>query len=424
MLSRREFLKLCMTTTVGISLAGVLRPPFLEALTIGEITRPPVIWLELGSCTGETISLDNTFDPHIKHFLLEMVELRYHWLFNSAHGHQAAKIIEETIKDDSGEFILVVEGSVVTRQDGMYNFVLDRDGQLIAGIDLLKEIAPHAKHVVAVGGCATFGGPGAAYPNPAQAIGTQDILDRKVINVPGCPAHPDWMIGTLAHLIMYGEPDLNHYNCPTMFFGKTIHDLCHRRTQFENGFFAGYPGEEGCFYSIGCKGPVTYADCPTRQWNNNVNWPVKAGAPCIGCASPHFPDGMMPFFQRLPDINLPGGRARIERVGAALAGASAVGITGHLAASVVAGRIGRHQVKGTKLQEPGPGEKVSSNEIILKTIDEATQETKHEFNQELVINRLDKIINTQQDLQGEIDKLKPKPSVISRAKSWLTKKKR
>ncbi|MGI6225817.1 MAG: hydrogenase small subunit, partial [Peptococcales bacterium] len=273
MLSRREFLKLCLQTTAGIGLAGLLRPPIFETLAQGEITRPPVIWLELGSCTGESISLDNSFDPDLKKLFLEMIDLRYHWLFMHAQGDLAIEILLDTVKNEAGKFILVVEGSVVTRNEGRYDILLERDGQKIPGITILKEIAPHAKYVMAVGACAAFGGPGAAYPNPARGVGVQEVLDRKVINIPGCPSHPDWMIGTLAHLIMYGEPELNNYNAPTMFFGKTIHDLCSRRSDFNEGNFAEYPGDEGCFYKIGCKGPVTYADCPTRQWNNHVNWP-------------------------------------------------------------------------------------------------------------------------------------------------------
>jgi len=376
-----------MQTTAGITLAGLLRPNILSALAQGEITRPPVIWLELGSCTGESISLDNTQDPDLKQLLLEMVEMRYHWLFNATFGEPALDIIEKTAREDEGKFILVVEGSVVTREEGRYNIIGARNNRLITGIETLKELAPKAKYVVAVGACAAFGGPGAAYPNPSHAVGVQDVVKRKVINVPGCPSHTEWIIGTLAHLVMYGEPELNNYNCPTLFFGKTIHELCHRRVHFENGNFASYPGEEGCFYKIGCKGPVTYADCPTRQWNNHVNWPIEAGIPCIGCASPHFPDGMMPYFEHLPDIYLPGGKKRVEKIGATLGGLSALGITTHALGSVISGRMGKNLIKGTQLKEPSPGEKVKPQEIIINKLDKINQETKEEFDQEVILNK-------------------------------------
>ncbi|MFZ7101315.1 MAG: hydrogenase small subunit [Peptococcaceae bacterium] len=419
MLSRRKFLKLCMQSTAGIGLASLLRPNILTALAQGEIPRPPVIWLELGSCTGESISLDNTLDPNLKRLFLEMIELRYHWLFMQSQGAMAVEVIDRTVRENEGQFILVVEGSVLTKDDGRYNHVLDRKGKLITGISLLKEIAPKAKYVVAVGACAAFGGPGAAYPNPAGAVGVKDVLTRKVINVPGCPAHDEWMVGTLAHLIMYGEPELNNYNCPTMFFGKTIHDLCSRRSDYNNGKFADYPGEEGCFYKIGCKGPVTYADCPTRQWNNHVNWPVKAGIPCIGCASPHFPDGMMPYFQHLPDIYLPGGKVRIEKVGAALGGAALLGISTHALGSVITGRTGKHLLKGTKLPEPNPGEQVSAQEILVNSIEEGLHEQHAEFSQEVFLDKLDKVISSQQEIAKDIIKLKrPRTPLMKKFKFW------
>ncbi|MDN5323311.1 MAG: hydrogenase small subunit [Clostridia bacterium] len=403
-----------MQTTAGMSLARLLRPEILKALDQGEITRSPVIWLELGSCTGESISLDNTLDPDLKRLFLEIIDLRYHWLFIQAQGELAIKTLFKTVEEDAGRFILVVEGSVVTRNDGMYNIVLDRNGQLIPGIQLLKEIAPQAKHVVAVGACAAFGGPGAAYPNPAKAVGVQDILNLKVINIPGCPSHTEWMVGTLAHLIMYGEPELNNYNCPTMFFGKTIHDLCHRRSDYDNGKFANYPGDEGCFYKIGCKGPVTYADCPTRQWNNHINWPVKAGIPCIGCANPHFPDGMMPYFEHLPDIYLPGGKTRIEKIGATLGGITALGISSHMIGSILTGRMGKNQIKGTQLREPNPGEKAPVQEKILDNL-EKTEKT----SQELVLSKLDEILRYQHNLNI---KLMKKPSFLKKLKFWVKKK--
>lgn len=424
MLSRREFIKLCMQTTMGISLAGLLKSPVFAALAQGEIDRTPVIWLELGSCTGETISLDNTFDPDLKKLLLEMIDLRYHWLFMQSQGDLAIENLQRTVENDSGRFILIIEGSVVTRDKGRYNLVMERKGRLIPGIELLKELAPHAKYVMAVGDCAAFGGPGAAYPNPSKAVAVSEVLDRKVINIPGCPSHPDWMIGTLAHLIMYGEPELNDYNSPTMFFGKTIHDLCNRRSDFNDGKFAQYPGDEGCFYKIGCKGLVTYADCPIRQWNNHVNWPVEAGVPCIGCASPHFPDGMMPYFKHLPDTYLPWGKTHVEKVGAAIGGMAALGITAHAIGSVVTGRLGRNLIKGTQLQEPGPGEKVTVEEIILHSLTSKTSELKNEVSQELVMDKLEEILHTQKTLQKDLNKVlaKRNNSLLYKLKFWKRKR--
>jgi hydrogenase small subunit len=120
-------------------------------------------------------------------------------------------------------------------------------------------------------------------------------LKRKVIKLPGCPCHPDWFLGTLAHLLLYGQPLLDEFDRPLMFYGTLIHDLCPRRSFFEKGIFAEKLGEKTCMFKLGCRGPVTRVDCPVRQWNDYVNWPIGDDTPCIGCAQFGFPDAMEPF---------------------------------------------------------------------------------------------------------------------------------
>ncbi len=56
---------------------------------------------------------------------------------------------------------------------------------------------------------------------------------------------------------------------------------------------------------MGCKGPITYADCPLRKWNSGTNWVIGAGAPCNGCTQPEFPDQTSPFYEKLVDVELP-----------------------------------------------------------------------------------------------------------------------
>ncbi|MDO9067701.1 MAG: hydrogenase 2 small subunit, partial [Deltaproteobacteria bacterium] len=38
-------------------------------------------------------------------------------------------------------------------------------------------------------------------------------------------------------------------------------------------------------YKLGCKGPETYANCPSILFGDvgNASWPVGTGHPCIGC---------------------------------------------------------------------------------------------------------------------------------------------
>lgn len=355
-MDRRDFIKLCLSALATATLSETLLPIVRTAAAQANFKRPPVIWLELGSCTGNSISLDNAVNPSLHQLLTELIDLRYHWLFNAAQGDSAIKAMLDTVEKDAGNFWLVVEGSVMTAAGGRFNHIFMRNGEMVTGMAALQEIAPKAKYVLAFGDCAAFGGPSAAHPNPGGAKGVWEVIPQKVINIAGCPAHPDWMTGTMTHLALYGLPELDHFNRPKLFFGRTVHDQCQRRQLFEDGIFAHFPGEKGCLYKVGCKGPVTHADCPTREWNHYVNWPVKASTPCIGCASPNFPDGLMPYYNHLPNIQTAGVMANVKRIGAAAAllGTGAVGT--HLAAGIFSRRIHKHFVDGTKPSDPTPPE--------------------------------------------------------------------
>ena len=50
---------------------------------------------------------------------------------------------------------------------------------------------------------------------------------------------------------------------------------------------------------MGCKGPQTFANCPT-QVRRGASWNVLAGHGCIGCTMPGFWDAMGGAYQRLP----------------------------------------------------------------------------------------------------------------------------
>ena len=192
-------------------------------------------------------------------------------------------------------YILAAEGAVSLKDNGSYQTIGRKDGREITGLEAVKRLGERAAHVIAVGACASHGGVSAARPNPAQCVGIQDVLGRKVIKLTGCPCHPDWFMGTLAYLILYGEPPLDQRNRPLMFYSTTIHDRCPRRSYYDNGIFAEKLGEETCLFMLGCKGPITEIDCPIRRWNGHVNWPVGDDSPCIGCAQFGFPDAMEPF---------------------------------------------------------------------------------------------------------------------------------
>jgi hydrogenase small subunit len=172
-------------------------------------------------------------------------------------------------------------------------------------------------------------------------VGLEKLIGvKKVINIPGCPPHPDWIVGCLAHLLLYGQPGLDDYGRPEMFYGGLIHNNCPRRQYFDNSIFAQAFGESGCLLHLGCKGPLAHGDCPTRLWNGASSWCVHVNAPCIGCTDPSFPDLTMPFYKRMPEIKGPGITSTADAIGIGLGAATAAGLGAHLVGNYLTGRVG------------------------------------------------------------------------------------
>lgn len=302
--------------------------------------RPLVFWLGTNTCAGDMLSFLNAHEPNYQKLITEIIDLRFNYFTSAAEGDTANDVLESALKKNRGRYILVVEGTIPLRSNGLYSVMGYKNGKPLTALQVVRKLSAEARYVVAAGTCAAFGGPYAAQPNPSESVPLQEVVDRMVINVPGCPINPAWMMGTLVHLVRYGVPELDGFNRPKLFFGETIHNLCQRRSYFDDGIFAKKPGEPWCMYKIGCKGPMTYADCPNRGWNGeNLSWPVKANTPCIGCTSPEFPDGDTPFFQHLPDINLPGVKVSANRIGVLTGVITALGIGAHFAGSIITGRL-------------------------------------------------------------------------------------
>jgi hydrogenase small subunit len=279
----------------------------------------PVVWFAGAACTGCSISLLNSASPTIKNILIDEIipgvhiNLRFHATVMAGAGEQAIQVMEDTAKQKKDGYVLIVEGAIPTAPEAVYGAVGERDGKPVSMETRVEELARNAMAIIAAGTCASFGGIPAAVPNPTGCKPVSQILKAKginkpLINVPGCPPHPDWLVGTISSILLNGLPkasDLDDNLRPLAFYGKLIHENCPRRAYFDEGKFAKKPGDEGCLYELGCKGPMTYADCPTRRWNNGTNWVIGAGAPCNGCTQPEFPDMTSPFYEKLKDVELP-----------------------------------------------------------------------------------------------------------------------
>jgi len=174
-------------------------------------------------------------------------------------------------------------------------------------LEHLTTLGRNALAVIALGTCAAYGGIPAAAPNPTGAKGVKEVFSQygiqtPVINLPGCPPHPDWFVGTVASVLIggLGSVEVDDVGRPLAFYGKPIHDNCPRRGHFDAGRFAKKYSEPYCLFELGCKGPVTHADCPNRLWNSGTSWCVGSNSPCIGCVEPGFPDKLSPLRKLAP----------------------------------------------------------------------------------------------------------------------------
>lgn len=295
-ISRRDFMKFCSAIAVTMGLAPTMAPSIAQALTSSK--RPSVVYVHNAECTGCSEALLRAYQPYIDEILFDTISLDYHETLMASAGEAAEDALNQAINNPDG-FICLVEGAIPMGNNGMYGTL---GGHTM--YDHCLKVLPKAKAVVCVGTCACFGGIQAAAPNPTDARGVNDCFKDKginAINIAGCPPNPLNIVGMIVAFIKGMDVALDGENRPNMFFGKTVHEQCERLPHFEAGEFAlSFNSEEAkkgwCLHELGCKGPMTYNNCPKTLFNE-VSWPVKAGHPCIGCSENGFWDLFTPLYE-------------------------------------------------------------------------------------------------------------------------------
>ena len=282
--NRRDFVKVALMAGAAVGLPAALSAQIAEAAVKG--VKPSVIWLHFQECTGCTESLLRTSHPDVAELILDLISLDYHETLFAAAGHQAEAALAKTMKEHEGKYVLVVEGAIPTKEDGIYCKVGGR-----TAVEILNDVAGKAGAIIAIGSCASWGGIPSADPNPTGATGAPMILKGKtVVTIPGCPANPYNLLGTVLQFATLGTlPALDEKGRPKFAYGRTIHEHCPRRAHFDAGRFVQKFGDEGhrqgwCLYKTGCKGPATHANCSVLPFGEVPDsWPIGLGHPCFGC---------------------------------------------------------------------------------------------------------------------------------------------
>jgi hydrogenase small subunit len=278
---------------------------------LGADQRLAIIWIEAGVCTGCATSLLGSVDPTIES-VLPALRLEFQETLMDRSGPAEMDRLLERSAELNGNFLLVVDGSVPQGpMAAMTTLGVTSTGIELTAQDLITQLAMRALAVVALGTCAAFGGIPSAAPNPGnyQPLSAFVPPGKPLVRIPGCPPHPGWILETLVAVLTKGLAglSLDGIGRPASIFGNTVHDSCPRRAAMDTGNFATAPGDPtGCLMMVGCKGPSTKADCPKRLSAGRSSC-ILANHPCIGCASPGFPDahpeagaegasGMSPFY--------------------------------------------------------------------------------------------------------------------------------
>lgn len=326
--SRREFLKFCalIGAYFGMESSGVAE--VVKALETKS--RLPVIWLHFQECTCCSESFIRSSHPIVADIVLDKISLDYTETLMAAAGHQAEAAMRSTMEKYKGQYVLLVEGSIPTKEDGVYCCIGGK-----TALDIFTEVSKDAKAIIAWGNCASAGCVQAANPNPTGAKPIHKFASGKpIINVQGCPPIAEVMAGVLVHILTFDRiPQLDSLGRPKAFYSNRVHDTCYRRANYDAGLFVESWDDDGakkgyCLYKMGCKGPNTYNSCGVIRWNNGVSYPIQSGHPCIGCSEANFWDNG-PFYKHLTNFPGFGIESNADKVGVALGAATVAGIAAH-----------------------------------------------------------------------------------------------
>jgi len=352
-MDRRDFLKLC--AVMGVGTVVTLYSSEIKRV-IGQVAEQGggkihLIWLNLASDTGCTISMLQASNPDLIEAVEQLGVSADFWKALMTPDYDLGWVSAGYTREDLSQVplfnaafgdapvdVLVVEGSPqvgtpMGSSQGYFCTTGKYNGNSVTGYDLLQKLASKASYVVAVGQCSAFGGIPAAAGNVTGAVSVGEALRQAsvstkhpLINIPGCPANPDWVLVTLADVLQGKDPDLDDQGRPKAFFTSYIHDNCPRRDAYNRGQMAKtFDDPVGCFWDLGCKGPITQASCAITKWNGGTGFCTQEGPMCWGCMHPSFPDSPTSgFFSPIEDTPTIIG-VNVDEVGeVAIAGAAGI----------------------------------------------------------------------------------------------------
>ena len=270
-----------------------------------EAGKKTLLWLQSGGCGGCSLSLLCAEGPDLLTvFETANIEILWHPSLSEPMGTDFTDLVDRIVAGEQKLDFLCLEGAVITGPNGTGKF------HMLAGtgasmMSWVQKLAPKAQNVLAIGSCAAFGGITAAGENEVEAVGLSyvgkeaggllgdDFKSKSglpVVNVAGCPTHPNWVIDTIMAMAIedFSTAELDDWERPRFYTDHLVHHGCPRNEFYEFKASAEQPSDLGCMMEhMGCKGTQAHADCNTRLWNGSGSC-LRGGYPCINCTAPEF----------------------------------------------------------------------------------------------------------------------------------------
>ena len=309
------------------------------ALDRGPITEVHAFWLAGMSCDGCSIAAVGAQNPSVEQLVNANIPglpriVLHHPVLSVSAGEEFIRNYRLAREGKLGApYVVIYEGSVADESiagafGGYWSAMgcdIAEDGSRhpIPTAHWLRDMAPGAAAVIAVGTCATWGGVPAAAGNVTGSMAVMDWLGKDylsalglpVINVPGCAPIGDNITETITAVLMFLAgvgplPEFDELGRPAWLFSSTVHRGCVRAGYYEEGVCAQNYGDKQCLVELGCWGPVVQCNMVSRGAAGHNGGCMNTGGICIGCTMPGFPDAFAPFYKAPPGTAISGAASR------------------------------------------------------------------------------------------------------------------
>ena len=134
-------MKFCSSMAATLALPATMVGQIAEALE--KAKKPSVVWLEFQDCCGDSESMLRAWKPAIGDLVLDIISLDYHETIMAPSGKAAEKSLADVVKNQKGKYIAIVEGTIPTKDGGVYCTIGGR-----TAIDIAQEVCGNAAAIL------------------------------------------------------------------------------------------------------------------------------------------------------------------------------------------------------------------------------------------------------------------------------------